>query len=733
MVDIRRIILVGSALAATTALPVRAYNDTVTHPRLSVISTEKSALYTDAGLMFRLGLRPAPQQSFSYRQRVGKTLLNTTVTYSLEELIGEGAFNEDLESKPLNHFFDPQFGIPLVVFKPLGVPSWEWITEPTPLPGQDFSLRDARDYLARGLTFNEGSPTASEAQRFGSMGNMFLSLGAAMHHMQDMHQPQHVRNDDHLDEHPYLVGLYKPSRYELFTRDNRASIDGIAQAGSPVFPGSLDFRVSRDFWFNGTGTASADYVGTNYVSQGANFTIVNGVANVGGHPLPRPGPFQDVSVEALFADASLPVPPHLGALCGIPAVNCNMTMYAAGPSARATTLSIFDQDLVKNGQRLTWPAGNYLPSFQSQRLFALNRFNFTDAHRTLIGRAVGFSAGLVNHFFRGKIDVSPPEKGAYAVVDNSAGQGFYTVRATLKNTTPNEALKPGQVTAIARFHRNECYKADLSGEWQETDEGVLIAPTCDAVGTYRSDVEHIRVSSEQSLSLGIGEQKELTFTFSDPVPLDATDLVLQVLFRGTVGTEPEAIAVGAVDISEPTWVAVMNATDVFEIPAGATNKFFYFGEIIKNIRQAPYSIVDRNGNGDYDPPPDVEVRGGDIRYAIAIDGEKVGDVDALPAGRFFRLAVLAKPTGFNMDLTATGQDFFLTERHSFPAKQAQVDYSRNAYIVSPVDKLRNQTLQYDSVTFWKYYPVSTLGTDDMPASMHAEAATPVEVTPTPQP
>jgi hypothetical protein len=69
-------------------------------------------------------------------------------------------------------------------------------------------------------------------------------------------------------------------------------------------------------------------------------------------------------------------------------------MYAAGPSARASTLSIFDQDLVKNGKFVTCRAGNWYPTYETERLFALNRFNFDDAHKTLIGRAVGHSAGL---------------------------------------------------------------------------------------------------------------------------------------------------------------------------------------------------------------------------------------------------------------------------------------------------------------------------------------------------
>ena len=57
----------------------------------------------------------------------------------------------------------------------------------------------------------------------------------------------------------------------------------------------------------------------------------------------------------------------------------------------ASTNSIFSADLKK-----------YAP--KKQAIFTLNRFNFDVAHSLLIPRAVGYSAGLINYFFRGKMD-----------------------------------------------------------------------------------------------------------------------------------------------------------------------------------------------------------------------------------------------------------------------------------------------------------------------------------------
>ena len=46
-----------------------------------------------------------------------------------------------------------------------------------------------------------------------------------------------------------------------------------------------------------------------------------------------------------------------------------------------------------------------LTQYHNINLYTLNRFNLDAAHQFLIPRAVGYSAGLINYFFRGKIAV----------------------------------------------------------------------------------------------------------------------------------------------------------------------------------------------------------------------------------------------------------------------------------------------------------------------------------------
>ena len=502
------------------------------------------------------------------------------------------------------------------------------------------------------------------------------------------------------------------------------AINPLAAAAAPIFPGSGDFKVARDFWFNTGNSGLAQTTNRNFVSHRTNFTIFGNQVNTGTYSSPQPGPSANFTVEELHVEAGLTVPPEIQTLCGNPAIDCTMTMYSTPVSTRASTLSIFDQDLRARGVFVTYVDGAVEPFYQTQRLFALNNFNHDAAQRALIGPAVSYSAGFINHFFRGKLEVSAPATGPYAVVDHSTGAGFTTVRARIRNATPGEALPAGTIRAIARFHRNNCYQNDLTGEFTLDAGGNLVTPCPD----YRSDESHLRLTAEETTSFGIGETKEMTFTFSEPIPLNATDLILQLLYRGTVGTEQDAFALGAVDLSEPTYTAVMNATDVFELSG---TDFFYYTDIIANIANPPYSIVDIDGNDAYNSPPDVNVVGGNVNYEIRVNGQKVADVPALPEGRFARMAVLVDTSGFQVTLRAIGNGFNTLDTYQFSSKIGQYDPDRDVFAVSTVGRLRNHTLQFSGVTYYHFFPTTGAPLRLKPPSRANDATAPFAVQMTP--
>src|SRR3989442_10174937 len=119
---------------------------------------------------------------------------------SIERLIRDGSRFEDTLGFPprvLNHFFDPVSGNGLNPF-PSNYSSPDWALEDGaqisgPIWMQRFSYRDARTLLYNALTSPLGGDRAM------SFGLMFQALGHVMHHLQDMAQPQHVRNDQHIE------------------------------------------------------------------------------------------------------------------------------------------------------------------------------------------------------------------------------------------------------------------------------------------------------------------------------------------------------------------------------------------------------------------------------------------------------------------------------------------------------------------------------------------------------
>src|SRR6185312_3371323 len=89
-------------------------------------------------------------------------------------------------------------------------------------------------------------------------------------------------------------------------------------------------------------------------------------------------------------------------------------------TAPLTTLSVWDDFLKKK---------SLAPKF------SLNRLNYDAMADLLLPRAVAYSAGLINFFFRGQILVSLPKEGVYAISDHGSPDGFKILRVKVKNTT----------------------------------------------------------------------------------------------------------------------------------------------------------------------------------------------------------------------------------------------------------------------------------------------------------
>ena len=563
--------------------------ETPTHWRLSVASFKVSNLATSE-LQRQLGISAIIElELFRAKQKKSDDDFDQVTPScdpkaptTLPRLISCGAMYEDVPGvRSFNHFFNPKNGEPLTVggqhpgtvFGKPNLPSPDWaLQDNNSIEAQQFSYSRARQYFHDALTL-PGDANADEG-RNDHWALLFQSLGQVIHHVQDMAQPQHVRNDPHADWALWFFGsagfgeLRHPSRFEKYSRTApglRKIEKSLAQGVVPVYPAYAQyFNTPRAFW-TGSDRGLADYTNRNFVSYGTNFyeDVAGNVHNNPNFASPVPGPPKAWTITEAFGED--PVPAAILAWCvKIGIQNCLMTFYpnqwtdpltnASIVNARASTQSIFDEDLGGLLITFTTPSG----SVTTSKILTLHQLNFDAVYPHLIPRAVAYSAGLINFFFRGKMEISLPADGLYALVDHHAQRckdacGFGKVKLKLKNTTPNEDMRAGSLVAVAKFHRNTCYRDDLSGEPGGPAFGGLAC---------RSPQEEVVVSASLPLaSLSTLEERELTFTFPERIPINASDLYLQVVFRGTLGAEEDAVVVTTKDIAEPNYFAFTNVTD----------------------------------------------------------------------------------------------------------------------------------------------------------------------------
>ena len=529
---LRLLLLVASLISAPQAV---AYKQS-THVAMSRNAVIASDINKDPAVMSQLGLPPyATDPSF-----FASGLFPPPAT--ILELFAKGANDEDDNTRSLHHFFNPLTNASMYTPPWSDSPDWT-VSAPDDPNSVKFSFQQAREYLWQATA----NPLNSYAYRQKQFGLMFESLGHVIHHLEDMAQPQHVRDDLHCDIGLCkVIGLHNPSLYESVTAKEEVFLP--FGGYDPVYSSAdtASFNTVRNFWAttvnNNTGKGIAEYTNRGFVSKGTNFD-----KTVFAQPALGSSTAVDTDIATLCVeDASL------GYAACPPGLNGVMTMYSsivtdtyrttAGTrvNSRTSTQSIFDQDLNDAGRG---------------QIFSLNRFNFHTAQSLLIPRAVGYSAGLINYFFRGKMQISLPSDGVYSLIDGTE-TGFSKVKLGLTNASPpGEGMTGGTLVAVAKFHRNTCYLNDLSDALNLSGD-----LNC------RSEDEEIVVSEPiPSVTLG-NSPTQFPFDFSkNPIPKNATDLYIQAVYRVKLGSEADAVVVATKDISEPTYFSYHNDSDYIHI------------------------------------------------------------------------------------------------------------------------------------------------------------------------
>jgi len=415
--------LVSSALDVSHAFE----NDT-THATLTELAVYDSQLRLDAQLLPSLGLNPYGENTFP----ISPTSFHGSEYLTTTQMIIDGSVREDVPfTRVLYHFFDPQNNRGLNADTVIGpiefVASPDWILEDVSLSeataDQDFSYRDARANFYAALT------NGSAIERAYYYGRTFKSLGHVLHHIQDMGQPQHVRNEPHCDK-PFLCDemlealvyakLYVPSLLE----EHVASRDQSVRYQHAISPYPVD-RVTaslggtgtpRDFWVNSRvpNGGMAEYSAKNFLTQGSSLEwnpAQNSFRGIAGYPLPDGSAmqidFEDCTWTGSKGQAS--------GSCGFVSTSAYDPVLATTDSYRIASLGLIWYP-IQSLLDLSGADDQYVSG-----LFVIDEDTLIAQGNILVRRTIAFSAALIDYFFRGNVNlVFDPGGATWRIQNNGA-------------------------------------------------------------------------------------------------------------------------------------------------------------------------------------------------------------------------------------------------------------------------------------------------------------------------
>jgi len=610
-----------------------------------------------------------------------------------------------LRHRVLNHFFDPVSLSGLSAFGVTwGAPAPAWAMGITPASvvttpvedvgrGNHFTIYDAREALYRAMTGRSKDQVAvagSEAERKTYWATLFRALGDVLHLVQDMAQPQHTRNDPHAglssyELQPYLGG--HKSVFEAYVDARATGVRAFQYSVTTSQKASIDITTDRTLTTDGhpiprfnrysdyfstasadgiaAGVGMADYSNRGFFSTGRNFSDTQYA-----FPSRNVADYQVVALPPVRWDGT---PINSAAAVYVYEGNVSDTVLGApATGVPLTSWGLWDQFLASRGK---------------QPRYSLNYINYDAAADLLLPRAVAYSAGLIDYFFRGQLEISLPDEGVYGVVDHAvenqpSTSGFRKVKLKLRNITapivPTAGQSKGQsiaqdmnghVLAVVKYHENACYTSALDGEFgsQETrssrGDGAFAPP---AAGCRVAEGK-ITVSDPLpplTLTANASSATPLTFTFANPIPINATDVYLQVVFRGVLGSEQDAVVVATKDVSEPTFLTLVNVSDYLVC---YNNQWYY-----------------KNADGSLPPPVPssqstaLQARSyTTARFAFGSNAAAVSNgaltaplvvASDLPPGQFARFAIFTEPgVTYNDEITGFYAPFPPPYKIQFPA------------------------------------------------------------------
>lgn len=438
----RRNILVVMMCLVLMNFNASAYDEKITHPYITDAAIGRSIL--NNYLKSYLG--------------IPNGILKEYYGISISDLIKTGSTNEDVSSRPCNHFWNPLKDEGLdeyYIIHFTGEPNRNWalgyeVNTGNPLYScpsgdnstssscNDYSWRKARDEFYKALT------GTTESIRNEHFKEMYESLGRILHLMEDMGVPAHARNDfaGHLN-YTELERWYKilnPKNFlgNLYEFHVKRKAKDDASYISSFSPSAIVpiFNTPQEYWGNGNytganpdqtivnnGAGLAEYSNANFLSRCTIFT--NNLPQDDKRYFPFPN------------ESSVSIPnPHV----------------ITAEDGKPDTVLHFNKD--RDGEQINnFVAAKYVwDRFYSDNPMAADyrlAFYLDDSvHEAyagkLIPKTVGYAAGLINYFFRGTISITD---NTIETFDDT-----YRIHLSVTNTTSStEDMDNGAICLVIKY------------------------------------------------------------------------------------------------------------------------------------------------------------------------------------------------------------------------------------------------------------------------------------------
>jgi hypothetical protein len=381
--------------------------------------------------------------------------------------------------------------------------------------GGKWSWHDARNY------FHEGLIAIDRTVKDSFFAVTFRALGQLMHLIQDASVPSHARNDIHAIYH-----------YESWVEDVRNNWSGrynnwistpktydrsiLDLPPNPLAPSPIAKIVDTDKYTRdnqdiestkSSAIGLAEYSNGNFFSEDTCFA--------GWYPFPNWACVETVPYQIVGPRDPLRTVSRQYYKKN-PTVACGETNGGLG--YRLATVGFLKDYVLKYFPR--WVT--FLLAFEKP---ALDANVYGDYASLLMPRAVGYSAGLLDYFFRGQLQVT--------AVPMFYKNTIIYLRTKIKNLTPNETMKDGTFTLTYSYRPtggNPDGSEDIWGQAFVVSSGTL---------EYGGDDQHPV------------EDTVVDFLLPTPIPKENYDSAKFTLaFWGTLGNEVGAVIGKALTLGE---------------------------------------------------------------------------------------------------------------------------------------------------------------------------------------